>query len=126
MWAMTLRIFLTLANAWTAFPTCTWSLVRELGSWDASRVWPESSSRNTRIEFFLERMPSPMERTRLSKFSWMNFTRFTTAFLKPKTNTSIMHQHLHLLRDAGDAMAWDCRTEYYRRFIKKLPHGYCT
>src|SRR5207249_8922472 len=98
---MTLKTLLTSANAWTVTPICTSNLVPGLGSWGASRARQENSWKNIRIEFFLERMPSLMERILLSRFSLMNSTRFTTAFLKPRTNTLIMHRHRCPLRGVG-------------------------
>ena len=78
-----------------------------------------------RIEFYLERMPFLMERIRLSKSSMMSFTRSTTAFLKPKTNTSIMHLHPCLLRGVGGFTVSVYPTEYSRKSIMKMRRGFC-
>src|SRR5437660_2589484 len=91
-----------------------------LGNWDASRAWPEGFLRNIRIEFYLERMPSLTELTRRNKFSLMSFTRFTTAFLKPKTNILITHRHPCRRKGGGGFTVSDYPTAYSRRSTMKM------
>src|SRR5579864_1220261 len=124
-WAITPRIYLTSLNAWTAFPICTWSWLHESGSSAASRAWPEGSSRNIRIEFFLALTLSLTERTRLNRSSMISCMRFITAFLKPTTNISIMPLRLYLLRGGGGFTASVYLMEYSRRCTTRMPRGYC-
>ncbi len=80
-----------------------------------------------RILFGTDAVPhgTDMERTPLNKFLLMNFTRFITAFLKPKTNISITPLHRCLRRDVGAFTVLGYPTEYSRRSIMKMLPGSC-